>query len=117
MEVRHRRINAKYLGDARKLLQQGDYLQASEKYWGAAVQMIKVVAAKRRLALGTHRSISEFIAQLDKENPQMNLSVCYAMASTLHQNFYEDNIPPELVKDYSKGVEELIEKLQEIQIQ
>lgn len=47
MESRHRRMNSKYLADAKKLLQQGDYLQASEKYWGAAVQMIKVIGARR----------------------------------------------------------------------
>ena len=64
MEARHRRMNTKYLADAKKLLQQGDYLQASEKYWGAAVQMIKVIAARRGMELGTHRSISDFISVL-----------------------------------------------------
>ncbi len=88
MEARHSRMNNKYLADAKKLLQQGDYLQASEKYWGAAVQMIKVIAARRGL---------------------------YTRANNLHMNFYEDHVPPEKVKEDSEAVKELIEKLQHIQ--
>ncbi len=52
------------------LLQEGDYLQASEKYSGAAVQMIKVIAAKRGLELGMHRSVSEFMSMLDVGHPE-----------------------------------------------
>ena len=73
METRHRKMNSKYLTDAKKLLQHGDYLQASEKYWSAAVQMIKVIAARRGVEVGTHRSISEFMSMLDIEHPEMNL--------------------------------------------
>jgi hypothetical protein len=107
-------MNNKYLADAKKLLQQGDYLQASEKYWGAAVQMIKVIAAKRGLKLGTHRSISDFINMLNTEHPELGLTTLYAKANNLHMNFYEDHIPPEMVRENSKAVEELIEKLQQI---
>jgi len=115
MEARHRKMNSKYLTHAKKLLQQGDYLQASEKYWGAAVQMIKVIAARRGLELGTHRSISEFISMLDVEHPELNLWTLYTKANNLHMNFYEDHVPPEKVKEDSEDVKELIEKLQRIQ--
>ncbi|MGH9878796.1 MAG: PaREP1 family protein [Nitrososphaerales archaeon] len=115
MEARHRRMNSKYLTDAKKLMQQGDYLQASEKYWGAAVQMIKVIAARRGLELGTHRSISDFISVLNAEYPEMNLWTLYAKANNLHMNFYEDHIPPDMVKEHSEAVKELIEKLQQVQ--
>lgn len=115
MEVRHRRMNNKYLADAKSLLRRGDYLQASEKYWGAAVQMIKIIAARRGLQLGSHRSIAEFIFKLSHEHPELNLSPLYSMANNLHMNFYEDNMPPAMVKEYASAVEELIEKLQQIQ--
>jgi len=108
-------MNTKYLTDAKKLLQQGDYLQASEKYWGAAVQMIKVIAARRGLELGTHRSISDFISMLDAEHPALDLSTLYAKANNLHMNFYEDHIPPDMVKEHSEAVRDLIEKLQHIE--
>jgi len=115
MEARHSRMNNKYLADGKKLMQQGDYLQASEKYWGAAVQMIKVIAARRGMELGTHRSISEFMSMLDREHPEMNLWILYTRANNLHINFYEDHVPPEKVKEDSEAVKELIEKLQHIQ--
>jgi len=115
MEVRHRRMNIKYLTDAKKLLQQGDYLQASEKYWGAAVQMIKTIAAKRELELGTHRSIADFMSNLDHEYPKLNLWTLYVKANELHMNFYEDNMPSDRVKEHSEAVKELIEKLKRIQ--
>jgi len=115
MQARHRKMNSKHLADAKKLLQEGDYLQASEKYWGAAVQMIKVLAARRGLELGTHRSVSEFIVTLAVEHPELDLSTLYAKANNLHMNFYEDHIPPEMVKEHSKAVAGLIEKLQRLQ--
>ncbi len=116
MEARHRKLNSKYLTDAKKLLQEGDYLQASEKFWGAAVQMIKVIAAKRGLELGTHRSISEFVSVLDVEHRELNLWTLYTKANNLHMNFYEDHVPPEKVKEDSEAVRELIEKLRRIQV-
>jgi hypothetical protein len=108
-------MNSKYLTDAKKLLQQGDYLQASEKYWGAAVQMIKVIGAKRGLELGTHRSISDFVATLDEQYPELKLWALYQSANILHMNFYEDIIPPAKVRENSEAVKELIEKLRGIQ--
>lgn len=107
-------MNSKYLTDANRLLERGEYLQASEKYWGAAVQMIKVIAAKRGLELGTHRSISEFISTLDKEHPQLGLWDLYIKANNLHMNFYEDHIPSEKVKQDSEAVKQMIERLKQI---
>lgn len=108
-------MNSKYLTDAKKLLQKGDYLQASEKFWGAAVQMIKAIAARRGLEIGTRRSISDFIIVLDKEHPELKLLTLYAKANNLHMNFYEDHIPPAMVEEHSEAVKELIEKLGNIQ--
>lgn len=107
-------MNGKYLVHAEKLLKQGDYLQASEKYWGATVQMIKVVAAKRGLALGTHRSIAEFVSKLDREYPELGLWTLFLKARDLHMNFYEDDTPPDRVKEHSEAVKKLIEKLRNV---
>lgn len=114
MEARHSKMNSKYLTDAKKLLQKGDYLQASGKYWGAAVQMIKVIAAKRGLQLGTHRNVSDFMSVLDDEYPELNLWPLYARANNLHMNFYEEHLPPEKMKEESDAVKELIEKLKNV---
>jgi len=43
----HRDLAEKFLREAEELLARGDYLQASEKAWGAAAQIVKAVAAKK----------------------------------------------------------------------
>jgi hypothetical protein len=43
----HLKLSEKYLKDAGGFLDKGDYVQASEKGWGAASQMVKALAARR----------------------------------------------------------------------
>ncbi len=78
--------------------------------------MIKVIAARKGLELGTHRSVSEFMSNLDKEIPELGLWDMFIKARELHSNFYEDELPPERVKQHSEAVKELIEKLRRIQV-
>lgn len=73
----------------------GDYAQASEKLWGAFVEMVKAVAESRGDRLGTHRSIAQYVLKLDKERPELRLHDAFAHADKLHTNFYEDHLPSE----------------------
>jgi hypothetical protein len=41
----------KYLMEGEKLLKEKDYVQASEKFWGSATQIVKAIAAKRVLSI------------------------------------------------------------------
>lgn len=108
------RLNEKYLSEAEKLLAEGDYSQASEKFWGALVDIVKAVAAKGGIELGTHRDISRFISQLAKENPSWNLTQPFMIASALHTNFYEDHLEPNQVKVGSEIVKDMIAKLKSL---
>jgi len=110
-EVRYRKLNGKYLKEAEALLKKKDYAQASEKLWGACAEMIKAVAAKRGVRLGTHRSLGDFVEKLDKENPRLDLMDAFLQANALHTNFYEDWLPPYAVERGSKAVREMVEKL------
>jgi hypothetical protein len=42
----HLRLCEKFLSEAEEFLRRGDYVQASEKDWGAATQIVKALAAK-----------------------------------------------------------------------
>jgi Arc/MetJ-type ribon-helix-helix transcriptional regulator len=88
-------LNRKYLKEADDLVAKGDYAQASEKLWGAFVEIIKAVAESRGEKLGTHRSIAQYVLKLDKENPELRLHDAFAHADKLHTNFYEDHLPSE----------------------
>jgi len=50
-------LKTKYLIDAEALLSKGDYVQAGEKLWGAAAEVVKVVGAKRGVKLRTHSDL------------------------------------------------------------
>ncbi|MCC6005926.1 MAG: PaREP1 family protein, partial [Thermofilum sp.] len=42
----HLKLSEKYLREAEEFLAKGYYVQASEKAWGAAAQIVKALAAK-----------------------------------------------------------------------
>ena len=105
------RLNGKYLAEAERLLEAGDYAQASEKLWGAAAEIIKAVAAKRGKTLGTHRSLGEFLTELDEEKPEWELLRDFNAANSLHMNFYEDWLPRKVVLDGADAVKDFVGKL------
>jgi len=41
------KLNDKYLMDAYALIAKEDFVQASEKLWGAAAEIVKAIAARR----------------------------------------------------------------------
>ena len=61
---KYTQLNGKYLQDAKKLLKEQDYPQASEKLWGATAQIIKAVALKRGKHLRSHAAIIKYVGVL-----------------------------------------------------
>jgi len=108
------RLNGKYLKEAEELLSRGDYVQASEKFWGAAAEIVKAAAATRGITLGTHRSLWEFVHRLYKERPEMNLIEGFRAAESLHINFYEDHLPEKVVDLTIEKVKGFIEKMKQL---
>jgi hypothetical protein len=108
------RLNGKYLREAEELLARGDYIQASEKLWGAAAEIVKAVAASRGVMLGTHKSLVRYVLELHKQNPGLGLRQGFAIAETLHINFYEDHLPEEEVRLRAEEVKSFINKMKEL---
>ena len=108
---KYSQLNGKYLQDAKKLLQEQDYPQASEKLWGATVQIIKAIALKRDKHLRSHAAINKYAGQLSKELNNPSIIDYFNAASSLHQNFYEDWLTPDMVVHNAEVVEKLIKKL------
>jgi len=107
-------LNRKYLNEAEAFLAKGDSLQASEKLWGAAAEMVKTVAAKRGMELRSHRDLWEFVDKLADELDDPDIIKLFAIASALHQNFYEDWMPLDAVKRSMEAVKQLNEKLEKL---
>ena len=108
---KHTQLNGKYLQDAKKLLKEQDYPQASEKLWGATAQIIKAIALKRGKHLQSHAAIIKYVGVLSNELNDKSILISFGIANSLHQNFYEDWLIPEMVLQYAKTVEKLINKL------
>jgi len=109
-----RRINLseKYFSEAKELLKEGDYVQASEKLWGAASQMVKAVAAKRNLELRSHSDLNRFVAELRREANEPEIRRLWQIATSLHQNFYVAWLPVETVRESVEDIKRFREMLE-----
>lgn len=107
----HLGLSEKYLTETEEFLRKEDYVQASEKAWGAAAQVVKAVATKRGIDLMSHRELHEFASKLGEELGDKELGRLWRSATSLHQNFYENWFAPEQVQEGVEDVRLLAEKL------
>jgi hypothetical protein len=114
-QIASQMLSEKYLAEGRKLLKEGDLVQASEKLWGATALTVKMVAAKRGLKLEQHGSLWVFINTLAKESEDEDIVTFFNAANTLHRNFYENEMARETVEINARHVENLITKLKEVE--
>jgi len=105
----HRSLAERFLREAEELLAKGDHLQASEKAWGAAAQMVKAVAAKAGKELRSHGELWRFVSEIAGEDRE--LRTLWRTANSLHQNFYEVWMPPEDVRYAVEDVKQFVEQL------
>ena len=101
-----------FLERAQAYLAEGDLLQASEKGWGAAAQMVKAVAEARGWRHQDHRSLYDTVNRLASEAGDINISTGFNAAGALHTNFYEGWLPRETVEFCLTQVAELVDKLE-----
>jgi len=107
----HENLSEKYMKDAEEFMKKGDYVQASEKAWGAASQMVKAVAAKNGLELRSHGELHKFVSKISKDRGDEEIRRLWRSAIVLHQNFYENWLPEDMVIDSIGDVRKLIKKL------
>jgi hypothetical protein len=98
----------KYYSEAHKLLEQGDYSQATEKLWGAATALIKLHAAlirrvEPRQALQLRHNVEHKQAFRDM----------LKTAEVMH-NFYERDLDPATFKEHWEDALRHIEKVKDI---
>ena len=111
----HLALSEKYLKEAEEFLEKGDYTQASEKVWGAASQIVKALAAKKGKALRSrHRELHEFVSEIRRELKDSEISTLWLSANSMHQNFYENWLPEETVKDGLENVRKFVKRIKEL---
>jgi hypothetical protein len=105
------KLSEKYLRDSEEFLTKKDLVQASEKAWGAAAQIIKALAAKEGKELRSHGELHRYVAELSKDKGDKEIMKFWFSATSLHQNFYENWFPEEAVRSAVEDVKNFIEKL------
>jgi hypothetical protein len=110
----HLKLSEKYMMEAEEFLRRGDLVQASEKAWGAASQIVKALAAREGRELRSHGELHRQAAKIAGETRDEEIRILWQSAGMLHQNFYENWLPPEMVEGNIKDVKKLVEKLRHL---
>ena len=100
------------LDQARDELDHGDIGQASEKGWGAAAQMVKAVAEARGWPHRHHGLLTQTVETLATETNDDDLADRFAIANSLHVNFYEDALSYRTVRHHLDQIEVLTDTLE-----
>ena len=103
-----------FMAQAETYLAQTDLLQASEKGWGAAAEMVKGIAEAKGWPHQGHAELYRVINRIATETGDREFSVHFHTASSLHINFYEGWLPKEMVEDGLVEVAQLLNKLENL---
>ena len=111
-DVRYRAKGREFLAQAKAELAAGDLPQASEKGWGAAAQMVKAVAEHRGWQHRHHGLLTDAVERLVGETGDEELADLFAIANSLHVNFYEDRLRSGTVSRHLDAMEALLDRLE-----
>ena len=106
----HLKLSEKYMRVAENFLSRKDYVQASEKAWGAAAQVVKALAAKRGVELRSHGELHREVMRVAKEAGDDEIRLLWQSAISLNQNFYENWLPPEMVEKNIEDMKKFLDK-------
>ena len=107
-------MSREYMERAEDYLRQGDLKQASEKSWGAAACALKSIAEERGWLHQSHSRLFDISGQVADELGRPDLRDLFAVAKSMHQNFYEDWEPAEEV-EYAVGrIREYLSELEAV---
>ena len=108
---RYQQASEHFLAQVRQELSDGDLAQASEKGWGATAQILKAIAEQRGWYHHRHRHLYRAASRIRAETGDGEIRRLFDSASALHENFYENDMPPDEVDDRLDDVAALMDKL------
>ena len=103
------------------LLEDVDLPQASNKAWGMVAETIKAISAHHGGIIHTHRAISEAVKELARlvgnagdTETRRRINGFFVTARGLHTNFYENDLPEDIILDALMQCEELSQLLYQL---
>ena len=100
-----------YFENALSSIEAGDAEKAGEFLWGSMAQALKAVAANEGKELNTHGEIRKYAAELAKKRDDVSIWDVYAIANSLHGNFYEAGLSLEEVQTNADRIRTMVVKL------
>ena len=92
-------------------LENGDLIQASEKFWGAAAQALKSIAESRGWRHYSHAHFYNIVADLVRETGDLEIRRGFDSASHLHANFYENQMEESEIRERIPSVRRFVDTL------
>lgn len=111
---RHQAISRSLYDQAIAELEVGDFIQCSEKFWGASAHMLKSIAENRGWTHDSHRHLFRIVDRLVNETGDEEISKLFSSANWLHSNFYEDWMKEDDIRERAYDVGKFIEHLASI---
>ena len=108
---RYEEISQHLLEQARRELDNGDILQASEKAWGAAAHAIKAVAQQRGWNHHAHNYLHDTAVYIGLERNRQDLRQLFQYLEAFHSNYYEHQRETIEVQDAIDGAAVLIREM------
>ena len=110
----HMSIGRRLMAHADDQFARGDFLQASEKAWGATAHFLKAHAAPRGLAHSSHYDLRQVADYLEKETGAERIGELFSICESVHSNYYEAWMSENVLERRLANVKELITLLEEI---
>ena len=85
----HIQTASEFLVKSEEEFDNSDYLQASEKLWGAAVHAVLAIAQQRGWNYGSHRDLMQAAMRISEEQGDTSIYEQFDVARKLHANFYQ----------------------------
>ena len=103
-----------YLTQAHEEYGKGDLRQASEKGWGAAVQIVKAAAESRGWSHSSHRELHTIVSGLTEETQDPTIWQLFGNATALHGNSNEGWMNSLGVQDGLEQVSAFVDKIDQL---
>ncbi|MEW6006871.1 MAG: PaREP1 family protein [bacterium] len=104
----------KYIKEAEKELSENNLLQASEKYWGGAAQMVKAWAESLEMRHNGHAWLFEGASKLSLQENDPLIKKQFLIASALHTNFYEGWLTKDEIETGALEIKAFCDKIKQI---
>ena len=108
----HMSIGRRLMSHADDQFNDGDFLQASEKAWGAVAHFLKAHAASRELPHSSHYDLRQAASHLVRETGIDRIRELFAVCESVHANYYEAWMSEDELARSLANVRELISLLE-----